>query len=183
MYLSILLSFNLFARCFTYGPWEWQAEAFKALLGELFAIPLSWATSPFSPAPLFFNKVGRGSSPRGSRLSDKVKIGWKIGRDYLILNRLNYLEWGRGMKESKIIFLHRPREEHYRREWGSLTGRSEEPESGHVCENTNSSFSFFCARIPIHRSANLSVSPSRSPYMCELSHWYSGSSVFEWSPD
>lgn len=69
---------------------------------------------------------------------------------------------------------------------GEKTGESQDLNlSGHISENTTSSslHSFFCAPIPINGNNNLSVNPGRSPYMCELSHWCVGSSMFEWSPD
>lgn len=42
---------------------------------------------------LSLNKVKQDSVPWGGSASDKVKMGWKNGGDYLILDRLNYLDW------------------------------------------------------------------------------------------
>lgn len=65
------------------------------LLRELFVTRL---VSPRSQVialglPLSLNKVKRDSVPWGGSASDKVKMGRKNGGDYLILDRLNYLDW------------------------------------------------------------------------------------------
>lgn len=63
--------------------------------------------------------MGCGSCPRGGCLSDKVKTGWKNwGRLFDIeeieLSRVREEPPQRELMESKIIFLHCPRGEHYR---------------------------------------------------------------------
>lgn len=84
---------SLFACSFTL--WEQQTGLHSLLLRELFVTRL---VSPQSQVialglPLSLNKVKRDSVPWGGSASDKVKMGRKNGGDYLILDRLNYLDW------------------------------------------------------------------------------------------
>lgn len=86
----------LFARSFTL--WE-QPTVFTPHSLENYLSPASFHPDPrlsllgSLSLSLSFNKVKRDSVPWGSSASDKVKMGRKNGGDYLILDRLNYLDW------------------------------------------------------------------------------------------
>lgn len=86
---------SLFARSFTWSQREHRTESFLSVAPRTIRHPPCSARSEVLALglPFSLNKVKRDSVPWGSSASDKVKMGRKNGGDYLILDRLNYLDW------------------------------------------------------------------------------------------
>lgn len=176
--LTILLSFNLFGRCFTYGPRE--REAFKSIPLRAICHPSFLGyLSPFLSPPLFLTRFNEAHPPEVSVWAKTLEWAEKLGE--IIWYWTDWIIWieGEGWRRVKSFFCIALG----RSAAGGREGRTQEelePRWSHIGKYDQF---IFCTPIPINQDTNLSLSPNRSPYMCEPSHWCSGSSVFEWSPD